>query len=379
MKYNFDDLADRSNTNSVKYSTPGVLPMWVADMDYKTPDFVLDVIKERVNKGCFGYTEHPNYFYESIIDFYKRNHSIEIKRDDMIFTQGVVPAISSAVRELTNDGDNVLILSPVYNMFYSSILDNNRNALECKLTYNDGIYDIDYDDLDNKLRETKLFIFCNPHNPIGKLWTKEEINKIAKLCIKHNVMVISDEIHSDIVTPGMKTYSFLNITDLDVIMLSSASKSFNLAGLQGSFMVCYNHELLHRLEHRLDVEGQTHGNALVYDALSKAFSDGDNYLSELNEYIYNNKLYVENFIKEEIKDLTYIKGDATYLVWVDVSKVTDNVKRFTAKLKRKYKLWVSSGDTFGSNGAGFIRINLATSHANVVEGMNRLKKAVEDK
>ena len=380
MKYDFDNLADRSNVNSLKYSTPNVLPMWVADMDFKTPDFIMEAIKKRVDKGAFGYTNDPDYFYDAIISFWARRHNLELKRKDIAFTTGVVPAISSTVRCFTEVGDNVLILSPVYNIFYNSIRNNKRIILSSDLVYKDGKYSVDYADLENKLSDekTKLMIFCNPHNPIGYIWDKEELKRIATLCKKHNVIILSDEIHCDIVNPGLSYTPFLSIEEAKdiTIMAASGSKCFNLAGLQGAFIASYNQDLYNKLFRALNNDEVAEGNAFVYDALSSALNNGDEWLKQMNEYVYNNKLYVKEFICKELPNIHYVESYATYLIWVDVSKITNDVKKFTQYLKNKYKLWVSSGDSYGANGEGFIRINLATSYKNVVDGMNRLKEAI---
>lgn len=382
MKYDFDNLADRTGVNSLKYSTPNVLPMWVADMDFKTPDFIMDAIKKRVEKGAFGYTNDPDYYYEAIINFWQRRHNLTLERKDIAFTTGVVPAISSTVRCFTEVGDNVIILSPVYNIFYNSIRNNKRVILSCDLIYKDNKYSVDYDDLEKKLSDekTKLMIFCNPHNPIGYIWNKEELAHIARLCKKHNVIILSDEIHCDIINPGLSYTPFLSIDEAKdiTIMAGSASKCFNLAGLQGAFVASYNEDLYKRIYRALNNDEVAEGNAFVYDALTAAFNNGDEWLKEMNEYVYKNKLYVKEFINNNIKRIKYVENYATYLIWVDVKDITNNVKKFTQKLKEKYGLWVSSGDSYGDNGEGFIRINLATSFDNVVTCMNKLKQAVDE-
>lgn len=381
--YNFDTLPVRLNTNSVKWdikidSKRDILPMWVADMDFLAPDFIINSLKKRVDMGVFGYSDVPNKFYKAIINFFDRRHNLKLKKDEIIFSTGVVPIISSLVNKLTTPAENVVVLSPVYNIFYNSIRNAGRKILESNLVLNDGKYEIDFKDLEEKLKnpETTLMIFCNPHNPVGKIWSKEELSRVSKLAKKYDVKIISDEIHCDIVTPGKEYIPFLNI-DSDVIACVSASKCFNLAGLQGAAVLVKNRYLYNRCYRSLNTDEIAEGNAFVFDTFIEAFNKGDNWLKELNEYIYQNKLYVYDYIEKNIKNISCIKGDATYLVWLDIRKITNDSDKFVDFLVKETGLLLSSGSIYGSSGNGFLRINLATSLANVKEGLKRLEEGVK--
>ncbi len=376
--YNFDNLPQRRNTNSIKWDyIDDVLPMWVADMDFEAPDFIINAIQKRLDNKVFGYSDVPNSFYESIKNFWKRRHNLNIKNEEIIFTTGVVPAISSMVKKLTTPAENVVVLSPVYNIFYNSIINAGRKVLASELIYKNQNYEIDFKDLEEKLKnpDTTLMIFCNPHNPIGKIWTKEELTKVSNLAKKYGVIIISDEIHCDIVKPGLKYVPFLSV-DEDVIMCISASKCFNLAGLQGASVVIKNKFLYNKVHRCLNSDEVAEGNAFVFSAMESAFNNGDLWLDELNEYIQNNKIYAQNFIENEIKELKTTNSNATYLIWVSIKELTNDSKAFVNFLIKEAKLFVSAGYVYGQGGEGFIRINLATSLKNVMLGMQKLKEGV---
>ena len=381
--YDFDSLPERRNTNAIKWDIKvdtkrDLLPMWVADMDFKAPDFILNALRKRVEVGVFGYSDIPDKFYKAIINFFDRRHNLSLKKNEIIFATGVVPIISSLVNKLTTPAENVVILSPVYNIFYNSIRNAGRKILESNLVLDGGEYKIDFKDLEEKLKnpETTLMIFCNPHNPVGKIWSKEELKKVSSLAKKYDVKIISDEIHCDITTPKKEYIPFLNI-DSDVITCISASKCFNLAGLQGAAALVKNRYLYNRCYRAFNTDEIAEGNAFVFDTYIEAFNKGDKWLDELNEYIYQNKLYLYDYIEKNIKDLIVIKGDATYLVWINIRKVSGDSKKFCDFLVKETGLLVSSGETYGEAGMGFIRINLATSKENVKDALERLKEGVE--
>ena len=377
--YDFDTLANRKNVSSLKWMYDDVIPMWVADMDFDTLDLVKNVIKERVELGALGYTNTPDYYFEAFNKFFKRHHHIDIDVNNMIFTTGVVPAISSLVRSITNVGDKIMVLTPTYNIFFNSIINNKRIPVECDLYYDGSNYQINFEDFENKIKDCSMLILCNPQNPVGRIWNKEELARIGNICKNNNVIVLSDEIHCDVVTPGKEYVPFMSVNDIckDIsITCISASKCFNLAGLQGALVVINNKELYKKGNRGFNNDEVAEGNVFVYDAFTCALNNGDLWLKEMNQYVYENKLYLKEFIEKNLPLLNYHFGDATYLAWVDVSKVADDGKELCDYLRDNYKVYFSYGEEYGKSFKSFIRINLATSKANVKEGLNRLLNGV---
>ena len=378
--YNFDEISDRCNVNSLKWENDDVIPMWVADMDFDTLPDIKDAIRKRLDIGALGYTNTPKEYYLAFHDFWLRNHDIDLDISNMIFSTGVVPAISSIVRKLNNKGDKITILTPTYNIFFNSIINNGLIPLESKLEFINREYRINYIDLENKLKESKMLILCNPLNPVGKIWDKDELIKIGNLCLKYNVIILSDEIHCDIITPGLKYIPLLSLKGFNDITITciSASKCFNLAGLQGALVVVPNLDLKKKVERGLNTDEVAEGNVFVYDAFISALNNGDLWLKEMNEYVYENKLYLKEFINKNLPELDYHYGDATYLAWVDVSKITDDGFELCEYLKNKHKVYFSYGEEYGHDFKAFIRINLATSKKILIEGLNRLLKGIKE-
>ena len=379
--YNFDKIAKRENVSSLKWMYDDVILMWVADMDFDTLDVVKEAINKRVELGALGYTNTPKEYFVAFKNFFKRHHNIDIDIDNMIFSTGVVPAISSMVRSLTNVGDKIMVMTPTYNIFFNSILNNKRIPVETNLYYDGKEYKIDFNDFENKIKDSKMLILCNPQNPVGRIWTKDELEKIGDICNKYNVIVLSDEIHCDIVTPGMKYVPFISVNDICKnisVTCVSASKCFNLAGLQGALVIINNKELYKKANRGLNTDEVAEGNVFVYDAFIAALNNGDEWLEKMNKYVYENKLYLKDFLEKNIPSMKYHFGDATYLAWVDVSQITDDGYKFCEYLKDNFKVYFSYGEEYGKSFKGFIRINLATSRKNVIEGLNRLLKGVKD-
>ena len=373
--YNFDKISDRRNVNSLKWECDGVLPMWVADMDFDTLPDVKEAISKRLEIGALGYTNTPKYYYEAFRDFFIRHHNVDIDINNMIFSTGVVPAISSIVRKLTNVGDKIMVMTPTYNIFFNSIVNNKRIPIETDLVYDGEKYNINWSDFDEKIKDVRMLILCNPQNPVGRIWSKDELAHIGETCKKNDVIVLSDEIHCDIVTPGKNYCPFMSASDIckDIsVTCISASKCFNLAGLQGAVVVVNNKEMYRLVNRGLNTDEVAEGNAFVYDAFSAALNNGDIWLKEVNEYIYKNKLYLKEFIENNLSMLKYHFGDATYLAWVDVSGITDDSNELCEFLKNNAKVYFSYGEEYGKSFKKFIRINLATSLENVKEGLNRL-------
>lgn len=385
MKYNFDEIVNRRNTSSLKWDVlDNELPMWVADMDFPTCKEVQEEIQKRASIGAYGYSIIPDEFFESIISWWKKRHHFTFKKENMIFSTGVVAAISSIVRKITSVGENVVVLSPVYNIFYNSILNNGRNVLASNLIYKNYQYEIDFVDLEEKLanKQTSLMILCNPHNPIGKIFTKEELEKIGELCFKYHVYVISDEIHCDITRPHKEYIPFASVSEkcyINSITCLAASKTFNLAGLQSACVIVNDPFLYHKVWRGLNTDEVAEPNFFAISANIAAFNYGEEWVNQLNEYLFSNKDFVENFINKNIPSLKVIHSDATYLVWIDISSISNDSVSFCKNLRESTGLYVSEGEEYGTNGKKFIRMNIATSRKNVLDGLNRLKFFVNKK
>lgn len=379
MKYNFDKIADRRNTNQVKWDVKdNELPMWVADMDFEVLPEIKEALTKGVNVGAYGYAISTDKYFEAYISWWKRNHEVSFKKEWMAFSSSVIASIDVIINTLTPIHSNIVLLSPVYNAFFNCVRNYDRNVVESFLIRKDNDFYIDYTDLENKLsdKNTSMLIFCNPHNPIGKIWSKEDILKVSELCKKHNVIFLSDEIHCDIVDPGKKYVPALSVTD-DAIVCISGSKVFNMAGLRSSCVVIPNKEVHDKIQKALWKYDVGEPNCLVVDANIAAFTYGDEWVKELNEYLYKNKQEVASFIKNNIPQLTLVNEEATYLLWIDISRFSNNSSEFASKLREKTGLFVSSGDIYGTPGNSYIRMNIATSLANVKDGLNRLKAYID--
>ncbi len=383
MSFDFDKLTDRRNSGSLKWDiSDGELPMWVADMDFETAPAVKSAIMKRASSGIFGYAITPEKFFEAVADFRARRTGFRPDTAHMVYSNGIVAALSSCVRKLTSPAENVLIQAPVFNLFYNSVLNNGRNIISSDLIYKGGEYSIDFHDLEEKLKnpQTTLMILCNPHNPVGKIYTRGELAKIGELCKKHSVTVISDEIHCDIIRPNEKFIPFAAAStvcaDISVTCLS-ASKTFNLAGLQSACLIIENPSLRHKVWRALNTDEIGEPNIFAMDAMIAAFTECDDWLNELNEYLFENRRIAEDYIKDEISELIAIKGDATYLFWIDISAISDNSLEFTEFLREKTGLYISEGVEYGRCGSTFVRMNLATQRSRVMDGLSRLKRGVE--
>ncbi|WP_125713150.1 MalY/PatB family protein [Companilactobacillus kedongensis] len=379
MAYDFDKLNDRRKTNSIKWDVEeNELPMWVADMDFQTVPEVLEAMHADVDRGIFGYQYVPDEYYQAIINWYKTEYNFEPKMEWLTFSTGVVPSIASIIRHLTDVGDNILLQEPNYNSFYHTITDNGRHILNSELDYSDGKYAVNWQDLEDKLSEveTTAMIICNPHNPTGYIWSAEELTKIGSLAKKHHVMIISDEIHGDLTMPGFSYVPFASldkeITD-NSISLVSPSKTFNLAVLHAATLIVPNAALLTRVERGLSIDGISSPGALAINGSIAAYKYGHEWLKELREYISNNRQILRNFVKANIPEITVLDGEATYLAWLDCSKVTDNSEEFAQFVRDQTGLYVADGEKYKGNGNQFLRINLATTKSRVEDGLKRLK------
>lgn len=383
MKYDFSLMTNRYNTNSLKWDVKeNELPMWVADMDFKTAPEIIEAINNRVSHGVFGYTIVPDEFFNAIAQWWDKRHHFQINKEWMMFCTGVVPAISSILRKLTTVGENVLIQSPVYNIFYNSILNNGRNVLSSDLVYDGKEYHIDFDDLEKKLSlpQTTMMILCNPHNPIGKIWDRDTLERIGELCYKHGVLVLSDEIHCDIVMPWNEYIPFASISEkclMNSITCIAPTKAFNLAGLQTACIVVPNEKLRYKVNRGINTDEVAEPNSFATTATISAFTKGEAWLDELREYIEENKNISYQYISERIPDLYVVPSHATYLLWIDCSKICSSSVELTNFIREKTGLYVSDGEEYGSNGTTFIRMNIACPRERLLDGLSRLEKGIK--
>jgi cystathionine beta-lyase len=384
-KYDFDKPTDRRKFNTVKWDLPeGSLPMWVADMDFECAPKIREAIEARAAHGIFGYSEAPMEYFVSVADFFERISGYRHDPESMVFATGVVAIISSCVRKLTTPAEKVLIQAPVYNIFYNSILNNGRVVVSSDLVYENGEYRIDFQDLEEKMSDpqTTLMILCNPHNPVGKIWSREELKRIGELAVKHGVRVISDEIHFPLSDPGKTCIPFASVSEdcrKNSVTCVSASKAFNLAGIGAACAIVPDPSLRHKVWRGINTDEVGEPNAFAISASIAAYTECDDWLEEARRYIYENKLYCYDFIKNNLPRLKVIPSEATYLIWVDASEYTEDSDELKEHIFETTGLYLSSGKAYGECGSRFLRINLATRRANVKDGMERLKKALSDR
>ncbi|MFY9901642.1 MAG: MalY/PatB family protein [Trichococcus sp.] len=383
MPFDFDQIIDRRNTNAYKWDVKAdELPMWVADMDFGTAPAVVDAIEKRLKQGAFGYNIVPDSFRESIIRWWQRRHKFTMKKEWILYCTGVVPAISSIVRKMTEIGDDIVVLSPVYNIFYNSILNNGRKVLASELHYEDGSYAIDFADLEEKLARstTSLFIFCNPHNPIGKVWDWQTLEWIAELCIKHDVLVVSDEIHCDLMHIDHAYIPFASVSEGisdRTITCVAPTKAFNIAGLQTAAIVIPNPEIRKLVDRGINTDEVAEPNTFAIQAAEAAFDEGEEWLEELRYYLEQNRIFLIGSLKQLVPEVHVVEAEATYLAWVDCAAITEDTKELCAFIREKTGLYLSEGDIFGGNGSRFVRWNYACPKALLEDGIQRFVEGVE--
>ncbi|WP_405304180.1 MalY/PatB family protein [Methanobrevibacter sp.] len=374
-EYDFESVIDRKKTNSLKWDLFGDdVPMWVADMDFKVAPAISNAISKRASHPVYGYTIVPDELFLAYIDWWDRRYDFKMSRENMLYSIGVMPSISSIIRCLTDVGDNILIQTPVYHVFFYVIEDNDRNVLENPLIYENGEYKIDFDDLDEKLSQSKLMILCNPHNPIGKIWSEDDLSRIGDLCRKHDVVLISDEIHCDLTDPGVKYNPFESSGN--VITCLSPSKSFNIAGFQSSIVHTENVELLERIKNQMHVDNSDSCNVFATAAVAAAYNDSEEWLDELREVLYENKQIVKDYLADELPIIKLVECDATYLLWLDCSALNVPSKVLSGFLRSNQGLFLSAGIDFGLNGDNFLRMNIACPQELLREGLGRLKAGI---
>lgn len=382
MKYDFDSLQERFGTGSLKWDVKeNELPMWVADMDFPAAPEIMEVITGRAAHGIFGYSIVPDEWYQAYQGWWERRHHFRMERDWLLFCTGVVPAMSSIVRKMTTVGENVLIQTPVYNIFFNSVINNGRNVVENSLLYDCYAYCMDFEDLEEKLAnpQTTMMILCNPQNPAGRIWDREELERVGKLCLKHHVLVVSDEIHCDLTDPGKEYIPFASISEEfadNSITCIAPTKAFNLAGLQTAAVVVPNPVLRHKVNRGLNTDEVAEPNAFAAVAAAAALNKGEEWLDELRAYVYENKNYVSRFLKNELPQVKLVPSDATYLLWLDCRGLNVGSDELCDAIRQKTGLILSSGRTYGESGDGFLRMNVACQRKRVIDGCERLKRGI---
>lgn len=374
-RYDFESVIDRHNTNSVKWDLfDDDLPMWVADMDFSVAPNIQKAILNRAKHPVYGYTIVPDELFEAYISWWDRRYGLKMSSDDMAYAIGVMPSIASMIRCLTDVGDEILIQSPVYHVFYYFIEDNNRKVLENELVYEDGQYWIDFEDLDEKLSKVKLMMLCNPQNPVGKIWSREDLDRILELCKKHDVIVISDEIHCDLTDPGVMYNPFKSADN--VIRCLSPSKSFNIAGFQSSVIETVNSELLDKIKTQMNIDNSGECNVFATTAVIAAYNESEDWLDELREVLYENKQTVKEYLENELPIIKLVECDATYLLWLDCSALNTQSKVLSEFLRENQGLFLSAGSDFGECGDNFLRMNIACPPELLLQGLAKLKAGV---
>lgn len=379
--FDFDTPVQRRNTNSYKWDSSevatDVLPMWVADMDFKTAPCIIEALQNRVEHGVFGYVSVPDSYYDAVINWFDHRHGWAIKREWIQYTSGVVPAISAIIKGITRPGDEVLVMTPVYNCFFSSIRNNGCTATECPLVFEDKTYHINFDALECCAARdmVKLLLLCNPHNPAGRVWTRDELTKIGDICRKHNVIVVSDEIHCELVMPGYKYTPFASISasmqDIS-ITCNSPSKSFNTAGLQIANIICNNPEWQARIDRAINDNEVCDVNPFGVEGLIAAYNHGEQWLTELCKYLYGNYKCVKDFFESNLPEFPITTLEGTYLVWIDCRVTGKTSDELVELLIDKAQVMLNSGTMYGAAGKGFVRMNIACPRAQVIEALNRM-------
>lgn len=381
--FDFDVQVDRRGTGSYKWDVAeNELPMWVADMDFQTAPAIRQALENRIAHGVFGYNIVPDEWNEAYQNWWSRRHHWEIEKDWLIFCTGVVPALSSIVRKMTSVGENVLIQTPVYNIFFNSIVNNGRNVQQCPLRYANGVYDIDFETLEEALAnpQTSMMILCNPHNPVGKIWDRETLAKIGELCAKHHVLVVSDEIHCDITDPGKEYIPFASVNETcknNSITCIAPTKTFNIAGMQTAAVAVPNPVLRHKVWRGLNTDEVAEPNTLAVPAAIAAFEGGEPWLEELREYLYQNKLEVAAFVRENLPKVHLVPSKATYLLWLDCSAYSMDSVELTGYIRKTTGLYLSDGAEYGKTGEAFIRMNIACPRERLREGLKRFKAGLD--
>ena len=387
MKYDFDELIDRRGTGCVKWDespregmdhVSDLIPLWVADMDFKAAPAILEAVRRRAEHGVFGYTVVEQEYYEAVINWFQRRHNWRIHREEILYTTGVVPAMSVAVKALTMPGEKVLILSPDYNCFFSSVRNNGCEVLETALKPVGDSFEVDWEDFEAKCADEKttVFLLCNPHNPTGRVWTKAELSQMNDICLKYQVKVVSDEIHCELIMPDYQFQPFAAVSDLcrqNSVILNSPSKSFNIAGLQAANIICSQPEWRRRLDRAININEVCDLNPFGPVGLIAAYNESEDWIDELNQYLWGNYTFLRDFIGKNIPQWKVCRLEGTYLPWVDISATGISEQQLCDRLLSEAHVWVNPGTMYGpESGRGYIRLNIATQRSRLEEALNRI-------
>ena len=384
QQINFDEMIPRRDTNSVKWDSAAdaeVLPMWVADMDFRTASVITEALRQRVEHGIFGYTRVPDAYYEAVVNWFARRHGWQMQQEWILYTISVVPALSATIKALTEPGDKVLMQTPVYNCFFSAIRNNGCEIADNRLIYENNTYRIDFEDLERKASDdkVKLMLLCNPHNPAGRVWTREELTRIGEICLRHGVIVVSDEIHCEFAYPGHAYTPFASISD-DFLHCSvtcvSPSKAFNIAGLQIANIVCANEAVRHRINEVINLHEINNVNPFGVIATIAAYNEGESWLLQLLDYLRGNYECMRDYCARHLPDFPIAELEGTYLAWMDCRKLRLSSRELEERLLQEAELWLNAGTMYGDAGEGFMRWNLACPRARMLEGLERFRKFV---
>lgn len=382
MKYDFDKVVPRRGTNSYKWDLvkqDDVIPLWVADMDFAVAPPIQEALRKRMEHPVFGYTLVPNSYYEAVINWFDRRHNWHIEKDWILYTSGVVPAVSCAIKAFTLPGEKVLLQTPAYNCFFSSIRNQGCEVLENELVREGDTYRIDFEDFERKCADEKttVFLLCNPHNPCGRVWTKEELQRMADICRKHHVKVISDEIHCEIIMAGYHFTPFALVDEDNSVTLNSPSKNFNIAGLQIANIICKNDEWRRRIDRVINIYEVCDVNPFGVIALQAAYNECGDWIDEMNQYVWDNYQYLKRFVLDELPQIQVIRMEGTYLAWLDIMCYELSSDEATQQLLHDGRVFVSSGTLYGKKaGEGYLRLNLACPRETLKQGLVRLGRVL---
>ncbi len=380
--YDFDEIVERRGTASAKWDTmpaADVLPMWVADMDFRTAPAVTQALERRARHGVFGYARVPGEWYDALGGWFARRHGWTIRREHVLTTSGVVPALSAIIKALTAPGDKVILQTPAYNCFFSSIRNNGCVASESPLVYRDGVYSMDFDDLEARAADpgAKVMLLCSPHNPVGRVWSAGELRRAGEICLRHGVVVIADEIHCDLIAPGHTHIPFATLGaefERGSVACVAPSKTFNLAGVQVAAIVAADEGVRRRVDRALNDNETGELNVFAVEALIAAYNEGAAWLDELRDYLYENYTTLRRFVESRLPHLRVVPLEGTYLVWIDCKALGVSSAEIAQRLLDEGRLKVNGGTLYGSAGEGFIRINIATRRANLLQALEAIEK-----
>lgn len=386
IKYDFDEIIPRKGTNSYKWDSSdnqGMLPLWVADMDFRTAPAIIEALQKRVAHGIFGYTRVPQAYYDAVTGWFSRRHGWDIDKDWIIYTSGVVPAMSAIIKALTVPGDKVLLQGPVYNCFYSSIRNNGCKTVSNSLIRTGDTYGIDFDDLECKAADpdVKVMILCNPHNPVGRVWTREELIRLGDICLRNGVVIISDEIHCELVYPGHEYIPFASISEefqRNSITCISPSKSFNIAGLQIANIVCQDGQMRQKIDKAININEVCDVNPFGVTATVAAYNESEEWLSQLISYLKGNYEFMAGFCRKRLKEFPLARLEGTYLVWMDCRSLDMKSDELEERLKDESGLWLNAGSMYGTEGEGFMRWNIACPQSILAQGLERFCGFIEN-